>query len=107
MKMKKKSLARVGIDADTCKLRNIRVRHQVHAFESFADNTISSPILNGGYTREGQKCVPIRYSMPSLPTSLSSKIPIPVDEFDSDASDDSDDEENDDVDDAVDSDIDI
>ena len=106
MKMKKKSLGRVGIDADTCQLRNIRVRHQVHVFESFADNTISCPILNGGYTREGQKCVPIKYSMPSLPTSLSSKIQIPVGEFDSDASEESDEEENNDVDD-VESDIDI
>ena len=79
--MKKKSLARVGIDNDTALLRNKRVRYQVSVFESYADKFITScPVLNGGYTRDGQSCVPIKYTKPSLPTSLSNTTPLRTDD---------------------------
>ena len=107
--MRKKSLARTGIDADTFALRSKRVRHQIYVFERFADSTTTNcPLLNGGYTRNGQHCIPIRYSLPSLPTSLSNITTPPVDQScNVDAAEGSDDEENDEPGDFVDSDVDV
>ena len=74
-KMKKKSLARVGIDEDTCTLRSKRVRYQCGIFENYAEQSLSScPLLNGGYTRDGNHCVPIRYTRTALPDTLVSKL---------------------------------
>ena len=78
--MRKKSLAKTGIGADTFALRSKWVRHQIHVFECFSDKTTTNcPLLNGGYTRNGEHCIPIRYSLPSLPTSLSNITTPPVD----------------------------
>ena len=68
--MKKKSLARVGIDEDTCVLRNKRVRYQSYVFEHFYEACTSSPVLNGGYTRDGKYCMPIKYTKSAMPNCL-------------------------------------
>jgi len=113
-KMKKKSLARAGIDADTFRLRCKRVRYQVSVYERFADRSVTnSPLLNGGYTLTGEACIPIRYSLPALPFSLSSiptppAVDTPVDTTtDVQNPDGSDDEGHEEPDDSVDSDVDV
>ena len=73
--MKKKSLSRVGIDKDTSILRNKRVRYQSAIFEKYSEQSSSlCPLLNGGYTRNGQSCVPIKYTKLPLPESLVSHL---------------------------------
>jgi hypothetical protein len=83
-RMKKKSLTRVGIDKDTCVLRNKRVRYQSTIFENYANQSSPDcPLLNGGYTRDGDKCVPIRYTKLPLPEKLASSLDLkrePIDE---------------------------
>ena len=69
--MKKKSLARAGIDEDSCLLRNKRVRYQTQLFENFREPSIAlSPLLNAGYTRDGNFCVPSKYTKAALPDNL-------------------------------------
>jgi hypothetical protein len=71
-RMKTKSLATAGIDEDTCLLRNKRVRYQTYLFEHYHESQLSvNPLLNGGFSREGDVCVPIKYSKPSLPDHIS------------------------------------
>ena len=63
-RMKKKSLVRVGIDRDTCLLRNKRVRYQTDVLENFDLITLDAcPTLNGGYATDGTQCTPIRYTV--------------------------------------------
>ena len=47
------------------------MRYQTHLFENFREPSITlSPILNGGYTRDGDSCVPIKFTKAALPDNL-------------------------------------
>ena len=70
-RMKKKSLARAGIDEDTSLLRKKRVRYQSFQLENFHLQTNeNSPVLNAGYTMDGNVCIPIRYAQQALPDKI-------------------------------------
>ena len=118
-KMKKKSLARAGIDNDTSLLRINRVQYQTAVFENYAEQFSTICPLNGGYYVNGNVCVPIKYTKPALPDEL---VYQPVDvlndeenaiDREEDDSDDDDEEDMDegllsvDYDNLVDSDVDI
>ena len=107
-KMKKKSLARVGINYDSSLLRNKRVKYQAYVYENYSFPSIhSSPILNGGYTQDGSVCIPIRYSTPPLPDKLleyATTLHFP--DLDSEVESDGEDSSSDESD-EIDSDIDI
>ena len=96
-KSKKKSLVRAGIDEDTCRLRNKRVRFQTSILENFRNNdSYSNPTVYGGYMIENGICVPLRYNKQPLPNDLTpEEFPEEIKDAESNSDDDSDGDESD------------
>lgn len=74
MKMKKKSTLRIPPDQDSHLLKVKRVNYQVFLFYNYHSATVPPSPLGHGWTLEGGRCVPIRYTKPALPKELSDLI---------------------------------